>query len=303
LRLTSSPLAAILAVVAAGLTAQEPPAASRRPEWRTRTDAVWVFATVTNQDGQPVPDLTRDDFRVFDDGTEQPVTQFGSERVPVSLGLVVDISESMRGRRMDEARAAVDRFLRDLLDPGDEALLLAFNHAPRLVADWSTPPSRLAGTLDAVIPSGGTAIYDAVARALPRLDRRRHQRAALVVVSDGADTASDLTLFELRSSVRRADGFVYAIAIQGDDTRPSTQVNPEALRAFSDESGGYTAVVRDVAQLGEETARIAHELNHQYLLGYAAPRPPDGLYHSIRVRVGHQGYRVRARRGYLAAKD
>jgi VWFA-related protein len=289
-----------LAAAPPGLGAQD--IKDPRP-WKTRTDAVWVFATVTNRQGQPIPDLPREAFRVFDDGVEQEITQFSSERVPVSLGLVVDISESMRGERMAEARTALDRFLGELLGNEDEAFLLAFNHAPRLVASWVSPPSSLKDTLDGVIPSGGTAVYDAVVRAGPELARRRHQRAALVVISDGADTASDRSLFDLRKEVRRGDAFVYALAIEGADDRPSTRVNPEALRAFTDESGGYTAVIKDVEQLGVETARIAEELNRQYLIGYAAPRPPDGQYHSIRVRLKQDGYFVRSRRGYITSKE
>jgi VWFA-related protein len=297
------PLAIFVATLAVslGLVGQE--IKDARPSWKARTDAVWVFASVRNKDGQPVPDLPQDAFRVFDDGLEQTITQFSSERVPVSLGLVVDVSESMRGRRIIEARSAIDRFLNELLNGEDEVFLLAFNHAPRLVASWTTPPSSLRNSLDSVIPSGGTAIYDAVARAVPELGRRRHQRAALVIVSDGADTASDKTLIQLRGEVRRGDAFVYALAIEGEDDRPSTRVNPEALRGFTDETGGYTAVVKDVAQLGAETARIAEELNHQYLIGYAAPRPTDGQYHSIRVRMKQDGYVVRSRRGYVALKD
>lgn len=274
-----------------------------RPSWRTRTDAVWVYATVTNKDGQPVPGLPREAFRVFDDGGEQDITQFSSERMPVSLGLVVDVSESMRGQRIIEARAALGRFLGTLLDKEDEAFLLAFNHAPYLVAAWAMPPATLEHKLDTVIPSGGTAIYDAMARAVPELDRRRHQRAAVVVISDGADTASDKSLFQIRSDLRRSEAFVYALAIQGRDDRPSTRVNPEALRAFTDESGGYTAVVKDLAQLTDETARIANELNQQYLIGYVSPRAADGEYHSIRVRMKDEGYLVRARRGYFAKKE
>jgi VWFA-related protein len=297
-------LAVAIAVTALALSLGAAAQEIRDPRlWRSRTDAVWVFATVTNKDGQPVPGLTRDDFRVFDDGVEQVVTQFTSERVPVSLGLVVDVSESMRGERITEARTALDRFLADLLRAEDEAFLLAFNHAPRLVASWALAPATLRGRLDTVVPTGGTAIYDALARAVPEMGRRRHQRAAIVVISDGADTASDKTLFQIRSDLRRSDSFVYALAIEGANDRPSSRVNPEALRAFTDETGGYTAVVRDIAQLAPETARIAEELNQQYLIGYATPRAPDGEYHSIRVRMKSDGYFVRSRRGYVASRD
>ncbi|MGE3840743.1 MAG: VWA domain-containing protein [Vicinamibacterales bacterium] len=277
--------------------AQEP---RPTPVWRTRTEAVWVFATVTNQDGQPVADLPQDAFRVFDDGAEQKITQFGADRSPVSVGLVVDVSESMRGRRINVARSALASFLNELAIE-DEVFLLSFNHASRVDVGWM-PPGSLHEPLANVQPSGGTAIYDAVRSALPELARRKHQRSALVVISDGADTASDTSLFDLRSDLRQSDAFVYALAIAGPNDRPSTRVNPEALRAFTDETGGYTAVISDVAELQRETARIAQELNHQYLIGYLAPRPADDKFHTIRVRAKDETYRVRARRGYLATK-
>lgn len=296
-----APLACTIAlVVLAGAGGGGFDARQDRPSWRTGIDLVTVFATVTDRHGRPVTGLGPADFRVFEDGVEQPIAQFVDERMPVSLGLLVDVSESMRGTRIVEARRALDRFLAELLDQEDEAFVMAFDHEPRVVAGWTRNPARLAGRLDAVIPSGGTAIYDALVSAVAHLERRGHQRAALVVISDGADTASDRTLTEVRSAVRRSDAFVYALAIRGDRERPSTRVSPEVLRAVTDESGGYTAVIAGAAELGAETARIAEELNHQYLLAYPAPRPPDGRYHGIRVRVAREGLTVRARRGYVA---
>lgn len=298
LRSVGVALTAALAVgTLAGVPAQE---ARLVPLWRIRTEAVWVFATVTNQDGQPVADLPREAFRVFDDGAEQTITQFGADRSPVSVGLVVDVSESMRGRRIGVARSAIASFLNELaLD--DEVFLLSFNHAFRLEIGWTTPRS-MGEPLVNVDPTGGTAIYDAVASALPELARRKHQRSALVVISDGADTASDRSLFDLRSDLRQSDAFVYALAIVGTNDRPSTRVNPEALRAFTDETGGYTAVIADVTELQRATAKIAEELNHQYLIGYAAPHSADGRFHTIRVRTRNEAYHVRSRRGYVATK-
>lgn len=295
-----APAIAIALALAAARAGSVAPPGQERPSWRTGIDLVTVFATVTDRHGRPVTGLGRDDFRVFEDGVAQPIVQFVDERQPVSLGLLVDVSESMRGSRSAEARRALDRFLAELLDETDEVFVMAFNHTPRLVAGWTRNPARLAGRLDAVVPSGGTAIYDALFAAVDHLERRTHPRAALVVISDGADTASDRTLTEVRSAIRRSDAFVYALAIRGDRERPSTAVRPELLRAITDESGGYTAVIEGAAALGAETARIAEELNHQYLLAYPAPRPPDGRYHGIRLRVEREGLTVRARRGYVA---
>jgi VWFA-related protein len=140
--------------------------------------------------------------------------------------------------------------------------------------------------------------------ALPVFEERSRQRAAIVLISDGADTASDAHLRDVRSALLRSDAFVYAIAIDPPaDTRPiNARVNPYALREITDESGGRTEVVHDSADLGAATARIAEELNHQYVLAYMSARRPDGQYHSLRVRVTRPGHRVRARRGYVATR-
>jgi VWFA-related protein len=151
-------------------------------------------------------------------------------------------------------------------------------------------------------PWGGTAIYDAIIRAEPMLDARTRERAALVVISDGADTASDASLRDVRTTVLRTDAFIYAVAIDSTERRPiNTRVNPEALREITNQSGGTTEVVHDSGDLDGATARIADELNSQYVLGYSPPHGADGHYHSIRVRMTDPAYRVRARNGYVAA--
>lgn len=286
------PLAAILlAMAGAALGAQS---------FRARIDIVQVTVAVTDGEGRLVTGLTRDDFQIYEDGDEQPITQFTDERVPVSLAVLLDASDSMRGQAMADARGAVDRFVGDLLLEGDEALVATFNHRPRLAATWTIPPSAARHALDALRPSGGTAIYDSVAGVATMFDQRSHLRAALVVISDGADTASERSLRQALESIRRSDAFVYAIAIDAPDARESTRVNPEALREITGLTGGYTEVVRTAADLGPATARIADELNKQYTLGYSSPRPPDGSWRSIRVRTRSPEYTARARRGYYA---
>ena len=157
--------------------------------------------------------------------------------------------------------------------------------------------------LDRVRPFGGTAIYDAVMGALPLVRSRSRERAALVVISDGADTASDTTLRGLGSALLRSDTFVYAIAIDAPDRQPNhTVVNPETLSEITGQSGGYTEIVHGPDDLDAATARIAEELNSQYLLGFTSPKGADGQYHSLRVRVPQAEYRVRARNGYVATK-
>jgi VWFA-related protein len=276
-------------------------AAAQSPAFRSGIETVHVTVTVTDANGRLITELTKDNFAVFEDGQPVVVTQFSDKRVPVSLGLLLDISDSMLGQPIEDARGALDRFVGDLLQPGDEAFVASFNHSPRIVSPWTQPPAGLRGSLEEVRPTGGTAIYDALVATASLFNKRQHTRAALIVISDGADTASDYTLIQARDVVRRTDPFIYAVAIDsGDKRRVSTRVNPDALREITGPSGGYTEVIHSSADLAPATERIANELNRQYTLGYTPNTPPDGKWRSIRVRVKDHDYYARARRGYFA---
>jgi len=282
------------------------PGAQNRPlrdthPFRSGVEITSITATVRDAAGRLIADLPRDAFEVYEDGERQTISQFARERVPISLGVLLDVSDSMFGRRIQDARSAVDRFLFELLDPGDEFFILAFNHRPHILTRWTNAPDVVRRALDALRPSGGTAAYDAVLAALPLIDARSRQRAALVLISDGADTASTATLRDVRSALLRSDGFAYAIAIDPPEPQAiNARVNPAALREITDESGGRTEIVQNSADLVDATSRIADELNHQYVLGYTSTRAADGLYHSLRVKVQGSQYRVRARNGYVA---
>ena len=239
--------------------------------FRGEVTTVEVAVTVTDNMGRLVTGLAKDNFEVFEDGDAQPLTLFSDKRTPVSVGVLLDTSESMRGQPIVDARTALDRFASTLLEATDEGFVATFSHLPRILTPWTAPPARLAGRLAQERPAGGTAIYDALAAASPMFQRRHLTRAALIVVSDGADTASDRTLAQARDGLRRSDAFVYAIAIDSTaEPRVSTRVNPEALREITGPSGGYTEVVKSYEDLGPATERIAQELNSQYTLGYAA---------------------------------
>lgn len=298
MRLSTRPAAVILCLGAAALLLASRPAAQT---FRGGIETVEVTVTVTDATGRLVGGLTAADFEVFDDGDAQPLTYFNGERVPLSLGLLVDASDSMRGQPMVDARAALSHFVGDLLDVGDEVFVRAFNHRPHEATPWTRPPATMRDALMSHVPSGGTAIYDSIVTSLELFGRRRNGRAALVVISDGADTASDTTLRQARDRLRGTDAFVYAIAIDAEGTqRRSTRVNPEALRELTAPTGGYTEVVASAADLPAATERLAQELNAQYTIGYAAPRPPDGKWHAIRVRARTPGLVARSRRGYFA---
>jgi Ca-activated chloride channel homolog len=269
--------------------------------FRSGIELTSVVATVRDAEGRLVTGLAKDVFEVYEDGELQKVAQFTAERVPISLGVLLDTSDSMFGQRIKDARAAVEHFLFDLLDERDEYFVMSFNHQPHAMTGWTSSPDVMRRALDRLRPWGGTAAYDAVAASLPMFVRRSRLRAGLLIISDGADTASDMSLRELRRMLVRSDTSAYAIAMDSPERQAiNTRVNPTALREITDDSGGRTEVVHSSTELEAATARIAEELNSQYLLGYTSPHSGDGQYHSIRVRIRETGYKVRARNGFVA---
>ena len=340
---TRGTLAALSLAVAVPLVV----AGQQRPEpddpafvFRTGVELINISAAVTDARGRFVNGLTKDDFRVYQDGELVEVTHFNNERVPVSLGIVLDTSGSMDGRKMDAARTALDRFLYDLLGPDDEIFLYEFNFTPELLQDWTVDRNRLSRAIRDIRPRGGTALYDAVAESVPRVAEGRHFKKALLIISDGNDTNSEIDDRELRQLIRESEALIYAIGIDGK-SRPTgwnrrgprigipiptpfpfpgggrrppqlppgltrtganrdDRVNVTALRDLTDDSGGRTEIIRDADDLDPATAGIADELSRQYYLGYSAQTEKDGRWHSIRVEVRNFAYRVRARRGFTA---
>lgn len=292
-------LAAGCAAIVAGLDA----AGQALPIFRSSVELTTVTATVLTTDGQIVAGLPRDAFDVYEDGVRQDITHFTNERVPVSLAVMLDVSDSMFGERLADARTAISRFVGGLIDQGDEFAIVAFNHKQQVLTAWTDDRARADEVMAPVRPFGSTAIYDALLATLPLEAERHRQRAAILVVSDGADTASDASLRDVSAQLLRSDAFVYAVAIDPVSRYPiNAPVNIGALSEITDRSGGRTRVVRTSADLGVALGEIADELNHQYLIGYSSSHGSDGKYHSIRVRVRDTMYRVRARNGYVAQR-
>jgi VWFA-related protein len=288
----------LLVFIGAGLTAQDQ---DRSARFQSGVDLISLTATVVDGNGHLVTGLPIEAFEIFEEGERQTITQFTNERVPVSLAVLLDVSDSMFGQRLVDARTAVERFLFELLDETDEFSVIAFNHEPRALTRWTQSPDIVRTAMAALKPFGSTALYDAVLTALPMMNTRTKQRASVLIISDGADTASDAALREVRSALIRSDAFVYAIAVDPPAKRAINEtVNVGALNEITGGSGGNTELVHQTADLVAATARIAEELNSQYVLGFYSKLPLDGSYRSLRVRAVNPEYRVRARRGYIA---
>ena len=184
--------------------------------FKSGVELINVTATVTDARGRFVPGLKKEDFLLYEDGRQQPITHFSAERVPVSLGIVLDTSGSMDGEKWVSAMSALDRFLFNLLDPGDEVFLYTFNADPQLVQDWTTDRQRISRALSRIHPSGGTALLDAVAEAVPLAQTGQNRKKAVLIISDGNDTSSRVGVSEVKQVVRETEVLVYAVGIDGD---------------------------------------------------------------------------------------
>jgi Ca-activated chloride channel homolog len=196
---------------------------SQQPEggrfrFKTSAELINVSATVTDSSERFVTGLRREDFMLFEDEREQPITHFSDERVPVSLGIVLDTSGSMEGEKFRAAESAIDRFMRQLLSPEDEVFLMAFNDQVELISGWTTDRDRVMRNLRGVYPRGGTSMYDAVAEAIPLAQRGKHRKKAIVVISDGNDTNSTTDVRALRSLIRETEVLIYAVGIDSNST-------------------------------------------------------------------------------------
>ena len=279
-----------------------------RAQFRGTVDVVEVTATVTDGRGRSLTGLRESDFTVREDGVAQRLIRVGADREPVSLGLVLDASGSMQGERMSAARSAILRLLFKRSDPRDELFFIEFGFNARLTQEWTSDRQLLRGALQDVQPTGDTALYDAVALAVPTAQTGRHRKKVLLLISDGRDTHSVLSIEEVRDAIMASDVLVYALGFEkmaAADGPPWTGTSrdgadPKRLRQITDATGGRTEMVQRPEQLTAGVDRIAEELGRQYQLAYERTGPRDGRRHDIRVEVKTRGSRVRARAGYVA---
>jgi Ca-activated chloride channel homolog len=221
----------IAAMIAqASLYGQQVPA---RPDdeqgfrFKSGVELINVTATVSDNSGRFVSGLRPEDFVVYEDDQPVEVTHFSAERVPVSLGIAVDTSGSMAGEKMQAAQSALERFLFDLLDRKDEIFLYRFSNDPVLLQSWTTDRPSLSRALERLTPNGGTAMYDTVSAAVPLAQRGQNRKKAILIISDGNDTASRTDIRSVKQLIRESEVLVYAVGIdgQGESTtyRPPTQ--------------------------------------------------------------------------------
>lgn len=211
----------VVVVGSAALCAVAPTRLDGQEEFRFRSaiELINVTATVTDASGHFVSGLEQSDFVVYEDDRPVDITHFSAERVPVSLGIVLDTSGSMAGEKIDTARSAIERFLDKLPNPEDEVFLYQFANRVDLLQDWTVDRATVGARLRYVRAYGGTAMYDAVMEAVPKAQDGRHRKKAVLLISDGDDTNSRTGFREVRAAVRETEVLIYAVGIDGADER------------------------------------------------------------------------------------
>ena len=303
-------------------------AANAQDTLRVDVRLVTVVATVTDDTGSYVAGLTSDDFVIEDNGVSEEIVYFTQDQdIPLSLGILLDTSASM-ARRMRTALGAIDRFIRTL-HADDDVFLATFSNRARLVEDLTNDRDRLSDALNDIREMGGTALYDGLAMGLEKVQEGRHDKRAILLLTDGADVRSTLELDEIVDQLERSEVLVYGLGIEPVQSDASQHVafnwpiapipgatnlgrmgrvldrpvDMDVLRRFATSSGGEAylvsgtwtdGTVEDVDRILDE---VAAELRSQYTLAYY-PSNSANRFDDINVRVANPEYTVRTRVGY-----
>lgn len=294
---------ASLLLSATGLAAQTEKVAETPYTISLSVDLVMLDVSVEEREGKFVSGLEARHFKIFEEGQEQQIVYFLSNDVPITIGLVIDNSGSMRGKRVEVIGAAM-AFV-GASNPNDEMFVVHFNERVRFALNESTPftsdPLQLRNGLLRMIADGQTALHDAVSRAVEHLAKGRHDRKALVVISDGGDNASHSDLQTMLRVVHSSHTAVYTIHIYDPSDRDQ---KPGVLRRLSKTSGGESFFLRELKEVEPICKHVAAQIRNQYLLAYRPSNSKhDGKFRRVRVVVdvpGKRNLEVRTREGYFA---
>jgi Ca-activated chloride channel family protein len=242
---------------------------------RANVRIVLVPVSVTDAMNRPIRDLSKERFRILEDGVEQKITSFVWEDGPVSIGLLFDTSGSMKNR-IKASVSALKHTVQTSI-PGDEFFLAQFSDDVRLLSGFTTDSDDIQRRLGYVQASGWTALLDAVALGIHEMKSARNARKVLVILSDGNDNNSRFTASEIRNRVMESDVRIFAIALS---------YRPRLLQRLAEETGGSVLVAQDITELPDVVERLSAEIRSQYLLGYTPSNVArDGKFRKIKVEV------------------
>jgi Ca-activated chloride channel family protein len=287
--------------------------APRQSTFKSGVEVVALNVTVLDPQQRLVSDLGRQDFAVFEDGVLQQIAYFETSEVPLDLAILIDTSVSM-GPKLGFVRKAAANFAR-MLRPGDRAAVFGFSGQVQVLTPFTSDPAEITSAIDRTQSGGATALYNAVYVALREFGRAVSptdavRRRAIVVLSDGEDTASLLSFDETLAEVRRAGVTIYAIGLRTDAFtpgpgrgRPFFSQADYAMKALAQETGATVHFPQRPSDLDAAYAAIGQELARQYAIGYVSSNPMrNGAFRRVVVRlVERPEMRSRTRTGYLAA--
>jgi VWFA-related protein len=285
----------------ASIKAQERPIkAQERPMFRARVALVPITAVVRDSKSRIVRDLKQQDFLVLENNQLRPIIDFRStDQGPVSLAVLFDTSGSMRGRNLALASEVFDQLLFSLDQTKDEVALFTFDERVRQETPFTTETDRVREALDGVEAWGLTSIYDAVAEASARVGRRQSQRRAVIVITDGLDTSSALSLAEVSSAASAIDVPVYVFAVEAP-RGPRGEAGVQAandLAQLALETGGDVKQASTLEQTTRAILDVMTELRQQYFL--AIESAAESGWHRLDITTTRRNLRVRARGGYF----
>jgi Ca-activated chloride channel homolog len=294
----------LAAAIVAGALASAAIAAEQAPTFKTGTQVVSLFVTVADAQKRLVPDLTQDDFQVFDNEKLQPITYFDNSIHPINVVVMLDTSGSMT-LTIDLLKEAAEQFIIRLL-PDDKARIGAFNDKIQINARWSSNRDQLATDIKDLDYGNGTRLWDAVGVALDEL-KNIDGRRVILVFTDGDDTESkNMNLGHVIERARADEVMIYAIGLEsrysnGQGGMIRTKPDP-GLRKVADETGGGYFELTKSSELAATFTKVAQELHSQYVIGFT-PTQFDNRVHKLAVKMKQPGMTARARRSYLAAGD
>jgi Ca-activated chloride channel homolog len=252
------------------------------------TTLVLIPVAVTDKLNRFVVGLNKSNFRVFEDGKEQKISDFSGEDAPLSIGILVDTSGSM-DTKLSRSRAAAREFLKTMNEQ-DEGFLIEFNDSVEMMHGFTSKFGEIDENLNHLQPKGLTALFDALHTGLKEMRKAKNPRKALLLISDGGDNHSRYTAEDISGVVRDADVQIYAIGVFEPDFRigrtKEEKSGPELLSEIANQTGGRTYPARSLDDLPALAAKVGIELRNQYVLGYSPEnKEHDGTYRKVEVRV------------------
>lgn len=271
------------------------------PLFRLDTQRVLLHVSVVDRNGKLITNLPQSAFKVLENGVEQPVRYFRREDVPVSMGLIIDNSGSMRDK-LARVNAAALTLVKES-NPQDEVFVFNFNDDTYLDQDFTNDIKKLEEALEKVNARAGTAMRNAVWLGLEHARKKgKRDKKVLVLITDGNDTSSvETTLEQLVYAAQRSEVLIYTIGLLDKEEAREARAARRALKALAEASGGLDYYPKDLAEVETITPQIAHEIRNQYVIEYAPTNAAlDGTFRQIKVLVNARGGTARTRSGYYA---